>query len=203
MEQKAKKKTGTKLNKPLRRSDHFLCVSFSRILDNEPGTLSPLLTNCQKLGRADLTNCLQLFYDLINRNDLSARFPAITLLRLWFYVYSALSAYCANRGCQMLYLQTKNPNLGKVGIFFGHLDYISAILYILRPFCNLVVIWYISPSFGILCQEKSGSPGANRRFKIQFSILQSASRQLSKCVDEKKLYVCSTLKLFLVVHTNL
>jgi hypothetical protein len=28
----------------------------------------------------------------------------------------------------------------------------------LWPFGNLVVIWYIFPRFGILCQEKSGNP---------------------------------------------
>jgi hypothetical protein len=33
-----------------------------------------------------------------------------------------------------------------------------AIWYILRPFANLLAIWYISPRFGILCQEKSGTP---------------------------------------------
>jgi hypothetical protein len=48
----------------------------------------------------------------------------------------------------------------KVGIFFGHLEFIEAIRYILWPFGNLVAIWYNSPPFGILCQEKSGNPGA-------------------------------------------
>jgi hypothetical protein len=38
------------------------------------------------------------------------------------------------------------------------LEYISAIGYILWPFGNLVAIWYISPHFGTLCQEKSGNP---------------------------------------------
>jgi hypothetical protein len=36
--------------------------------------------------------------------------------------------------------------------------YIIAICYFLRPFGNLVAIWYIFPRFGILCQEKSGNP---------------------------------------------
>jgi hypothetical protein len=30
---------------------------------------------------------------------------------------------------------------------------------ILWQFGNAVVIWYIFPRFGILCQEKSGNPG--------------------------------------------
>jgi uncharacterized membrane protein YuzA (DUF378 family) len=46
----------------------------------------------------------------------------------------------------------------KVGIFFGHSEYITAILYILWPFCNLVAIGYIFPHFGMLRQEKSGNP---------------------------------------------
>jgi hypothetical protein len=55
----------------------------------------------------------------------------------------------------MVYFQTKNPNFGyifeglgmeKVGSFFGHLEYIKAILNILRPFGNwgyLGQLWYI------------------------------------------------------------
>jgi hypothetical protein len=46
----------------------------------------------------------------------------------------------------------------KVGIFYGHLEYITAILYILLPFGNLVAVWYIFPHFGILNKEKSGNP---------------------------------------------
>jgi hypothetical protein len=65
------------------------------------------------------------------------------------------------------YFRTQNPNLGKfleglgmekVGIFFGHLEYIAAIWCILCPFGNLVAIWYIFHRFGILCQEKSDNP---------------------------------------------
>jgi hypothetical protein len=35
------------------------------------------------------------------------------------------------------------------GIFYGHLEYITAIWYILWAFGNLVAVWYISPRFGI------------------------------------------------------
>jgi hypothetical protein len=42
-------------------------------------------------------------------------------------------------------------------IFYGHLEYSTAIWYILWPFGNVVVIWYIIPRFGKLCQEKSGN----------------------------------------------
>jgi hypothetical protein len=45
----------------------------------------------------------------------------------------------------------------KVGKFCGHLEYFTVILCILWPLGNVVVIWYIFPRFGILCQEKSGN----------------------------------------------
>jgi hypothetical protein len=46
-----------------------------------------------------------------------------------------------------------------VGIFYGHLEYITAVWYIFWPFGTFVAIWYIFPRFGILFQEKSGTPG--------------------------------------------
>jgi hypothetical protein len=74
--------------------------------------------------------------------------------------------------CQMAYFYTKNPDSGKFwwvlqwkmsvyfrdiwsillpcGIFCGHLVYFT-------------VIWYIFPRFGILYQERSGSPAQKRR----------------------------------------
>jgi hypothetical protein len=45
------------------------------------------------------------------------------------------------------------------GKFYGHLKYFTVNWYILWPFGNVVVIWYIFLRFGILCQEKSGNPG--------------------------------------------
>jgi hypothetical protein len=44
------------------------------------------------------------------------------------------------------------------GIFYGHLEYLTVIWYILWPFGNFVVIWHIFPRFGKLCREKSGNP---------------------------------------------
>jgi hypothetical protein len=41
------------------------------------------------------------------------------------------------------------------------MEYFTAIWYILRPYGNIVVIWYIFPRFGQLCQEKSGNPGVS------------------------------------------
>jgi hypothetical protein len=48
------------------------------------------------------------------------------------------------------------------GICYGHLEYFRVIWYILWPFGNVVIIWYIFPRFGILCQEKSGNLGQLR-----------------------------------------
>jgi hypothetical protein len=45
-----------------------------------------------------------------------------------------------------------------IGIFYGHLENIMAVWYSKWPFGNLVVFWYIFPRFGILYDEKSGSP---------------------------------------------
>jgi hypothetical protein len=49
----------------------------------------------------------------------------------------------------------------KVGIFYGHLEFLTAIWYILWPFDNLIAIWYILPRFGIFNKEKSGNPGSH------------------------------------------
>jgi peroxiredoxin family protein len=60
----------------------------------------------------------------------------------------------------MVYFQTKNPNLGKFFRAFEWkmLVYFMVIWSILWPFGNVVVIWHTFRRFGILCQEKSGSP---------------------------------------------
>jgi hypothetical protein len=44
------------------------------------------------------------------------------------------------------------------GVFYRLSEYFTVIWYILRPFGNVVVIWYSFPRFGILCHEKSGNP---------------------------------------------
>jgi hypothetical protein len=72
------------------------------------------------------------------------------------------------QACQMVYFQTKNPNLGKfwrslcrlenIIIFYGNSEYFMAMCYILRPFDNLLVVWYIFHRFGVVRQEKSGNP---------------------------------------------
>jgi hypothetical protein len=74
------------------------------------------------------------------------------------------------QGCQMVYFQTKNLNLGKfwrglamgeVGVFYGHLVFLLSFgRYIVGP-CGLFYghSGYFS-SFGKFCQEKSGNPGS-------------------------------------------
>jgi hypothetical protein len=47
---------------------------------------------------------------------------------------------------------------------YGHLKYFTVIWHILWPFGNVVVIWYIFPRFGILCQEKYGNPAFDSYF---------------------------------------
>jgi hypothetical protein len=47
----------------------------------------------------------------------------------------------------------------KIGIFFGHFEYNMAVWCILWPLGDLVAIWYIFPSLGILRGENSGNPG--------------------------------------------
>jgi hypothetical protein len=49
------------------------------------------------------------------------------------------------------------------GTFYCHFEYFTAICYILWPFGNVVVIWYIFPRFGILCQETSGNPTSQQQ----------------------------------------
>jgi hypothetical protein len=68
------------------------------------------------------------------------------------------------QGCQMVYFQTKNPNLGKFwrALEWALLVYFMVIWNILRPFgiCifwplgNVGVIWYISPVL-VYCVKKN------------------------------------------------
>jgi hypothetical protein len=68
----------------------------------------------------------------------------------------------------MAYFQTKNHDLGKFcnercwkiiwpfGLFYGYVvKFVTILIY-------FMVIWYISPRFGTLNQEKSGNPAAAR-----------------------------------------
>jgi hypothetical protein len=59
------------------------------------------------------------------------------------------------QGCQMAYFQTKNPDLGKIwrALEWKMLECFMVIWYILWPFGNLVVIWYIFPRL-VYCVKK-------------------------------------------------
>jgi hypothetical protein len=51
-------------------------------------------------------------------------------------------------------------NDGRLAIWNMFVCISRSFWYILRPFGNFVVIWYVFFRFGTLCQEKSGNPGA-------------------------------------------
>jgi hypothetical protein len=105
------------------------------------------------------------------------------------------------QGCQMVYFQTKNPNLGKflMALDWKMLIYVMSIWYILRTFrifydhwVHFVIIRYIFSGFGIMHQEKSGNPVVGSiiwRLQLQNPsrlITNSASRvptQFFKCTD--------------------
>jgi hypothetical protein len=69
----------------------------------------------------------------------------------------------AHQGCQMVYISNQksqfgkilgNPRMENVGIFYYHLEYITAIGYILRSFDYFVVIWYVYPVL-VNCVKKN------------------------------------------------
>jgi hypothetical protein len=89
----------------------------------------------------------------------TSRFEVVTFLQ--FVRASALFTSCRWQCCQMLYFQTKNPNLDK---YWKVMKW--KMLVLSWPLClfyskmvYFMVIWYIFPSFGMLCRDKSGNPG--------------------------------------------
>jgi hypothetical protein len=53
----------------------------------------------------------------------------------------------------------------------GHFEYNTAF----STFGNLVAIWYILPSFGILRREKSGNPGLNHKINFPHFVISKSS----------------------------
>jgi hypothetical protein len=51
-----------------------------------------------------------------------------------------------------MYLHTKTPNSG---IFWKPFEW--------KMLVYFIVIWYIFPRFGMLCQQKSGNPGVGEK----------------------------------------
>jgi hypothetical protein len=86
----------------------------------------------------------------------------------------------------MVYFQIKNTNLGK---FWRALEwkmlvyfmFIWNIWYILWPFGNVVVIWYIFPRFGIFCVEKIWQP----RLRLTFLPLNKSNQEIEVAFRDK------------------
>jgi hypothetical protein len=89
---------------------------------------------------------------------------------------------CLPQGCQMVYFQTKNPNLGKFcsTLKWKMLVYFMTVWNILRPFdimygplVQFVVIGYMFPNLVCFDPEKSGNPGLpaniNSNFRYEFN----------------------------------
>jgi hypothetical protein len=73
-------------------------------------------------------------------------------------------------------------------IFYGHLEYVAVIWYILWPSGNVLVIWYSFPRFGILYPEKSGNPGPDKSFFVfSSSFILKATSQLVFSTIQKML----------------
>jgi hypothetical protein len=68
---------------------------------------------------------------------------------------------------------------------------------ILRPFGNLLVIWYIFPRFGILCQEKSGN------HDTEMINIVRMTREIAKCstfCKKGKNFLWRMVARFFLVH---
>jgi hypothetical protein len=102
----------------------------------------------------------------------------------------------------MVCFQIKNPNLGKFWRFlqWKRLVYFLSIWSILLPleifYGNLVyfvVIWYISPRFGMLHQEKSGNPASFLISKYSSTLSLALSRLLKSRLASQILAICDSL----------
>jgi hypothetical protein len=87
--------------------------------------------------------------------------PSANSFRLRRPIKACLPSSGFLRGCQMVYFQTKNPNLGKFwrALEWKMLKYFMTIWNILRTFgifydhlVHFVLIWYIFSSFCIMYQ---------------------------------------------------
>jgi hypothetical protein len=78
------------------------------------------------------------------------------------------------QGCQMVYFQTKNPNLGKFWraldwkllLFYGHLEQFTVIWDIFWPFGTFCVHLVHFSGFGIMYHEKSGNSGSTDSISV-------------------------------------
>jgi hypothetical protein len=90
------------------------------------------------------------------------------------------------QGCQMVYFQNKNTDLGKLWsdfdwkllIYFNvicNIVWTFGILY--DHFVHFMLIWYIFSGFGIMHQEKSGNP-AGKHFATGLILMHIFARSL-------------------------
>jgi hypothetical protein len=63
---------------------------------------------------------------------------------------STLLARVRDLTAMLVYIYLILEWMENVCIFYGHLEYITALWYILCTFANLVVLWCILPRFGTL-----------------------------------------------------
>jgi hypothetical protein len=64
------------------------------------------------------------------------------------------------------------------GLFYRHLEYITAILYILRSFGNLLVIWHMFSPFWYIVRRKIWQPWSSLTEK-QTKLLLSECQRLA------------------------
>jgi hypothetical protein len=64
-------------------------------------------------------------------------------------------------------------------IFYGPLQYFTAICIILWSFCNGLILWYIFHRFGVLCQEKPGNPA------VTFQIAHETENRMWKLFPDQ------------------
>jgi hypothetical protein len=105
----------------------------------------------------------------------------------WAIYSESISSPCLSARVARWYtLKPKSPiwvnfeglGMKMVGIFYRHVEYITAIWYILLSFRNLAAVWYISHRFGILYQEKSGSPDCQPQSWSKVTALKQMFRKI-------------------------
>jgi hypothetical protein len=146
--------------------------------------------------------------------DLSLGGRVTTESRLWkknqcFY---GISVSPMTQGCQMVYFQTKNPNLSAfwraldwkmliflrlVGIFYGHLGYLVHFVLI----CYFFLFWYHVCTKKNLADPVPKSDGKNGRRKTMDcvwicsrkhdALLQQSNLPKNDTIATKHYYVCS------------
>jgi hypothetical protein len=82
----------------------------------------------------------------------------LSFLLFVFYFFSRVARWFIFKPKIQIWVNFLGLWNGKCLYVYWSFGKLTAIWYFLGPIDNLVVIWYILPRFGILCQEKSGNP---------------------------------------------